>query len=295
MSIYRDWFLAARPWSFTMSFISVSVGAAVAALHGPFSITLYLLSLVAMIALHGATNVMNDYFDYRSGVDTTQAATANYRPHPLVEGRLSLNHILAESIILYLVGIGLGGYLICNRGWPLLLIGLIGVAASLFYTAPPLQYKYKAWGEFSVFLMWGPLAVEGAYYVQRQSFSTTALLVSVPFGVLVALVLFANNFRDIENDRSKGIKTLGVMLGLANSLRLYIAMILFAYLSVTLMAVYGPLKLWSLLVLLSIPVAVKLIVTMWRSLPDDADAQTAKLDTAFGLLLLISLVLGRIW
>ncbi len=55
-----------RPWSFSMSAISVSVGAAFAATHGSFSWSLYLLSAVAMIALHGGVNLMNDFFDYRS-------------------------------------------------------------------------------------------------------------------------------------------------------------------------------------------------------------------------------------
>ena len=125
MSGYRDWFLAMRPWSFTMSAISVSVGAALAATHGPFSWGLYLLTVIALVAVHGGVNLMNDFFDFRSGVDIEEVATARYRPHPLVEGKISPMPVLWLSIL------------------------LLGIGA-----------------------------------------------VSIPFGVLVALVLFANNLRD---------------------------------------------------------------------------------------------------
>jgi 1,4-dihydroxy-2-naphthoate octaprenyltransferase len=151
--------------------------------------------------------------------------------------------------------------------------------------------KYRALGEISVFLMWGPLMVAGAYFVQHQSISASAVLVSLPFGVLVALVLLANNIRDVRYDRSKGIFTLPIVLGQRRGLTLYLALVVAAYAAVVGMALFGPLSPWSLIVLLSTPIAVKLLRQMAADIPLDADAQTAKLDTAFGLLLVISLVM----
>ena len=134
--------------------------------------------------------------------------------------------------------------------------------------------------------------VEGAYYVQRQSFSLEALWVSMPFGILVALVLLINNTRDIRHDSKKGIKTLPILIGKKNGLRLYVILMILAYVSVLLMSVFGPLDRWSLIVFLSLPLAFRLLRQMKLEIPLDADAQTAKLDTAFGLMLMVSLVVG---
>ncbi|MBW2427800.1 MAG: 1,4-dihydroxy-2-naphthoate octaprenyltransferase [Deltaproteobacteria bacterium] len=291
MNIYRNWLLASRPWSFAMTAISVSVGSALGAIDGSFSWALYLVTLLGTILLHAATNLINDYYDVKSGVDTPEVSTAQYRPHPLVEGKLTAGKVRIVAYCLYGFSSLVGIYLSATRGWALLWIGLIGTFASLTYTAPPLKYKYSALGEFSVFLMWGPLMVAGAYFVQRQMFSINAFWISLPFGALVALVLLANNIRDINHDRNKGILTLAIVLGQRYGLILYLFLVVLAYLGIVLMSIFGPLYLWSLIVLLSIPLALRLLRQMLKQVPADADARTAQLDTAFGLLLVISLVL----
>lgn len=291
---YRNWFLAARPWSFAMTAISVSVGSTVAAVEGAFSWPLYLLTLIGAVLMHAASNLINDYDDVRHGVDSPDVPTARYRPHPLMEGQLQLEQVRTAAFLLYLAAALIGVFLAATRGMLVLILGIIGTAAGITYTAAPLNYKYKALGEFSVFLMWGPLMVTGAYYVQQQAVSADALLISIPFGVLVALVLLANNIRDVRYDRSKGIQTLAIVLGERRGVSLYLGLIVAAYLAVVIMAVFGPLTVWSLIVLLSTPLAVKLLRQMARDIPLDADAQTAKLDTAFGLLLVVSLVV-KVW
>ena len=295
MNIYRNWFLASRPWSFAMTAISVSVGSALGAIDGSFSWALYLVALLGTILLHAATNLMNDYYDVKSGVDTREVATAQYRPHPLVEGKLNSEQVRRAAYALYGLSIAIGIYLAATRGWELLWIGLIGAFSSFTYTAPPLKYKYSALGEISVFLMWGPLMVAGSYFVQRQAFSMNAFWISLPFGVLVGLVLLANNIRDIIHDRDKGILTLAIVLGRRRGLLLYATLVILAYLGIVLMSFIGPLYHWSLIVLLSLPLAFRLLHQMMKQVPADADARTAQLDTAFGVLLVISLVLEGVF
>ena len=295
MNIYRNWFLASRPWSFSMTAISVSVGSALGAIDGSFSWALYLTTLIPAILLHAATNLINDYYDVKSGVDTQEVSTAQYRPHPLVEGKLAAGHVKTAAYILYCLSTVIGIYLAATRGWALMWIGLTGAFASLSYTAPPLKYKYSAMGEVSVFLMWGPLMVAGAYFVQCQAFSMDAFWISIPFGALVALVLLANNIRDINHDREKGILTLAIVLGPRKGLLLYSLLVVLAYLAIVLMSIFGPLYLWSLIVLLSLPLALRLLRLMMKQVPSDADARTAQLDTAFGVLLVISLVLEGVF
>ena len=295
MNIYRNWFLASRPWSFTMTAISVSVGSALAAIDGSFSWAFYLMTVFGTVLLHAATNLINDYYDVKSGVDTQEVSTAQYRPHPLVEGKLAAEHVKIAAYALYALSILIGIFLATTRGWALMWIGLIGAFASLTYTAPPLKYKYSALGEISVFLMWGPLMVAGAYFVQRQTFSVNAFWISLPFGALVALVLLANNIRDIGHDRDKGILTLAIVLGPRKGLAFYHVLVGLAYLAIVLMSIFGPLHLWSLIVLLSLPLALRLLRQMAKRIPADADARTAQLDTAFGVLLVISLVLEGVF
>lgn len=289
MSLYRNWFLASRPWSFSMTAISVSVGSAMAAIDGPFSWPLFFLTLISAVLMHAATNLINDYYDVKSGVDTVQARTAHYRPHPLVEGLLPAEQVRLVAYVLYTMAAVIGLFLTVTRGLAILWIGFVGLLAGLTYTAPPFRYKYVALGEISVFLMWGPLMVEGAYFVQRRAFGLDALLVSLPFGVLVALVLLANNIRDIDHDRSRHIHTLATLLGHRKGLQAYLLLMVLAYAGMLILA--GILTPWVLIIFVSLPLAVGLLKQMVRAVPADADAQTAKLDTAFGLLLVISLVL----
>jgi 1,4-dihydroxy-2-naphthoate octaprenyltransferase len=265
-----------------------------AAIDGSFSWSLYLLALVSAILLHAATNLTNDYYDVKNGLDTLEVATAQYRPHPLVQGLLPTEQVRWVAYGLFSLATAIGLYLSITCGWVVFWIGLIGLLAGITYTAPPLKYKYVALGELSVFLMWGPLMVEGAYYVQSRTLSSQAFWVSLPFGVLVALVLLANNIRDIEHDHSRGIKTLAILLGRRYGLYAYLLLMILAYAGILLMALSGTLTLWVLIIFITLPIAIKLLHQMVNDVPNDADAQTAKLDTAFGVLLVISLVLKGI-
>jgi 1,4-dihydroxy-2-naphthoate octaprenyltransferase len=291
----KIWFLATRPWSFTMTAISVGVGGAVAALDGAFDVWLFLLTLVGAVCVHGATNLINDYFDYKSGVDRPGAPTTLYRPHPLVQGLISPRAVLWVSAGLYAIAAIIGLALITLKGAGLLWFILVGAIASFFYTAGPIKYKYLALGELAVFLMWGPVIVGGTYFVQRGSLSPDAVLISVPFGLLVALVLLANNLRDIDYDRSAGIATLGTLLGQQKTRVLYQGLILLAYLAIALLIALKILSPWGLLVFFSAPVAFRLIRTLQREIPNDADARTAQLDTLFGVWLIVGLILEKIF
>jgi 1,4-dihydroxy-2-naphthoate octaprenyltransferase len=291
----KIWFLATRPWSFTMTAISVGVGGAVAALDGAFDVWLFLLTLVGAVCVHGATNLINDYFDYKSGVDRPGAPTTLYRPHPLVQGLISPRAVLWVSVGLYAIAAIIGLALLALKGAGLLWFILVGAIASFFYTAGPIKYKYIALGELAVFLMWGPVIVGGTYFVQRGSLSPDAVLISVPFGLLVALVLLANNLRDIDYDRSAGIATLGTLLGQQKTRVLYQGLILLAYLAIALLIALKILSPWGVLVFFSAPVAFRLIRTLQREIPNDADARTAQLDTLFGVWLIVGLILEKIF
>jgi 1,4-dihydroxy-2-naphthoate octaprenyltransferase len=289
----KDYFIATRPWSFTMSLISVSVGTLLAAETGPIEGGWFVLVCVGIVCFHATANIYNDYFDTRYQIDQPDSPTAQYRPQPLLTGMFTPRQLLTEALVLNFITIAIGLILAFHRSFLVFWIGVIGLLASVFYTAGPLKLKYKAWGEFLVFLMWGPLMFEGAYAVQAQALSLKAFFVSVPFGILVALVLLANNMRDIAYDSRQGIKTVGILLGTHRSFILYASLILAAYLSVLGMVLLGIMSPWGLLVFLSLPKALHLLRSFMKRIPEAADAITAQLDTFFGLLLIASLIMSR--
>jgi len=290
----KDYFIATRPWSFTMSLISVSVGTLLAAEDGPILWGWYALVCIGIVCFHAAANIYNDYFDTRYRVDQSDSPTARYRPQPILTGMFSPGELLAEAIVLNGITILIGLILSIGRSMLVFWIGLIGFLACVFYTAAPVKFKYRAWGEFFVFLMWGPLMFEGAYAVQRQDLSLKALYLSIPFGILVGMVLLANNMRDISYDSRQRIKTIGILLGTRRSLFLFAGLILAAYLYIIGMVVAGILGPWGLLVLLSLPKAIHLLKDFLKKIPEAADALTAQLNTIFGLLLIAALILSRV-
>ena len=290
----RTLLLAVRPWSFTMTTVSVTVASLMAL--PAFDWALYLLVLAGMILVHAATNLINDYFDVRHGVDCPDSPTARYRPHPLLTGMLRPRQVLAGVLALYGLSALIGLYLISLRGWPIALVAALGGLASFFYTAGPIQYKHRALGELSVFFMWGPLMMLGTYYVQTGHWDRLGpvIWVSLPIGLWVALVLLANNLKDIKYDLRTGL-TLGTLLGRKGTLQLYTLLVAIVYLLTALGMILQAIPLWGLLIFASLPMAWKLIRTFQAApeIPADADPRTAQLAMIFGLLLILSLLLDH--
>ena len=285
----KKYFIATRPWSFTMSLISVSVGTLLAAEEGSVSWLWFAITAIGITLFHAAANLINDYFDTLYDIDQQDSPTAKYRPQPIISGILTPRQTIVEATVFLVLTIAIGITAAVIRSWHILWIGLIGLFTSIYYTAGPVKFKYRALGEFAVFMMWGPLMIEGAYAVQRQALSMKALYISVPFGVLVALVLFANNMRDIAYDSRHNVKTVSIMLGSRNSFILFAGLIALAYAYVLGMILTGIMSLWGLLIFLSIPKAVSLLRTFKEKVPDMADALTAQFDTVFGILLMMAI------
>ncbi len=291
MSGLKKYLLATRPWSFTMSIISVTVGALLAAESGPISWPWFAVTVAGIVLFHAAANVINDYYDTLYRIDQPDSPTVKYRPQPIFSGLLTMRELYWEFVLLFAVTSAIGMITAYYRSYHVLWIGIIGLMTSIFYTAGPVKFKYRAWGEFAVFMMWGPLMIEGAYAVQRQALSLKALYISIPFGTLVALVLFANNMRDIAYDSRRNVKTLSILLGSENSFLTFAGLILSAYAYVLGMILVGVMSLWGLLIFLSLPSALALLKSFKQKIPDASDAITAKFDTVFGILLILAIII----
>jgi 1,4-dihydroxy-2-naphthoate octaprenyltransferase len=195
------------------------------------------------------------------------------------------------------VGIALGLWLVYLRGIPILVLGLVGFIGGLFYTAKPVGMKYRALGVPWVFMMMGPLMILGAYMAQGLLFDWHVIWISLPVGFLVSAILHSNDFRDIEDDTRAGIRTASIMGGTALARVEYYSLLLGAYISVIVLVMVRTLSPWSLLVMLTIPIAIKLMKIVnpgiERSRLAMVDIQTAQFHFLFGLILAISLVLHK--
>jgi len=281
--------LSSRPWSFPMTIGSVLVGSLLAARSGGLDLLNTLLVAVGVVFLHAATNLTNDYFDFQEEVDKKGSPTTRYRKQPLVEGWFNTSELKVYVSAMYLVGAGIGGYLTYVAGPMILAFGLLGVAASYFYTGG-VGYKYLGWGEVAVFVIWGPLMVTGAYYVQAEKLALAPILVSIPLGLLVALTLLANNIRDRDYDREAGVTTVANILDKTDAIVIYMLLVVGTYSILGYLVLGGVLSAWGILSFLSFPLAYQLLKTFVQEVPDDADARTAKLDSLFSGLLTVSLI-----
>jgi 1,4-dihydroxy-2-naphthoate octaprenyltransferase len=287
--------LTVKPESLVISVLSVTLGTVLAALHGPLHWGYYALTILGMVLLHAGANVVNDYFDYRNRIDTTDVpGSYATEGRVLIQKKLQPRQVLGLGLLLFALSLPIGIYLTVVRGLPVMVLGVLGFLTGLFYTARPVALKYVALGEPAVFLMFGPLMVTGAYYVQRGEFAGQPVWVSIPVGILVALILLANNIRDIQFDGRVRIHTLGTLLGKRQAVRFYESLVAGVYIITVLLVLLKQLSPWAFLTLLSLPLAFALVKRLRTDVPEDADARTAQLNTAFGVLLIIAISLEKL-
>lgn len=287
-----------RPFSLTASIIPVAAAGALAARDSRLSWAILFAALVAGVFLQVGTNVINEIYDVRRGID---AITSPRASQALVTGRVTERQafLLSGSAFALSAAIGIG--LVVVRGWPMLLIGLAGLVGGWGYTAPPLQYKYRALGLPMVFLLMGPLMVEGAYYAISGAWSGAAVVVSIPIGLLVTAILHGNEWRDIGEDGRAGISTVSIRAGRSAAHRIYVTLLVGAYIALALAVAATVLPPLSLLAVLSLPLLVgalrasELGATGQQRAIAMIDLQTAQLHAAFGLLLVTGLATAAVW
>ncbi len=291
---FGDIFIVTRAWSFNITFISVTIGTLLAWQQTKISPQMYLLCLCGAMLFHAGANVLNDYFDLKHKVDSPSSPTALYRPHPVFTNILSSKGLLIFSCGLLASSISIGVGLAIMQSiwiWALMPLGLI---LAVFYTAIPKGFKYIALGEPAVFLAFGPIMMEGAYTVQTSSLSLNVFLISILWGVLVALILLANNMRDSNFDERSAITTLSTILGPKRSLQLYKILSLLPFLFISAYYLKGMLSWHVFIVFLSLPMAIRLNKAFGISIPKDADAKTSGFSFVFGLLFIVSLLFDKI-
>src|SRR6266550_803349 len=284
-----------RPFAYTASIIPVLAGGALAAVDGRFGWLPFLAALAGAVLLHSGTNIINEIYDVRQGIDTITSPRAS---HAIVKGRPTERAAFIAAAVAFGLAVAVGLYLVALRGPAIVVLGLLGLIGGYGYTAPPLQYKYRALGVPLVFLLMGPLMVAGTYFAVTGTWTVQAFVLSVPVGLLVAAILHGNEWRDIGEDTRAGIVTLSSRLGRDWAHYGYVALVLGAYISLGLAVAFGLLPPATLVAILSLPFLAQVVRSAELGATGQAraiamiDLQTARLHLAFGALLVLGILLS---
>jgi 1,4-dihydroxy-2-naphthoate octaprenyltransferase len=236
----------------------------------------------------------NDYFDFKSGIDTE----GRLGPVRVTQsGLIPPARVKAAMIVIFVMSLFPGTYLIARGGWPAAVIGGASISAALGYSGGPYPLASHALGDLFVFVFFGLVAVCGTYYVQTFKLTPLVVLLGIVEGFLITAILVINNLRDIQTDHLAHKHTLAVMIGERGTRWEYTALQIGAYALPVIFWLVGQTSVWILLPGLSLPLAVRLNRTVWKTQGgpalNDTLARTAKLALVFSVLLSVGLILSK--
>lgn len=284
------WLLAIRPKTLPAGAVPVIVGSAVAAADGAFSPAPAGVALVCALGIQVATNFINEIYDFRKGADGAERLGPT---RTVSAGLISEKTMIRASVILLSAVFLLGLYLVALSGWPILPVGLLSMLFAWGYTGGPRPIAYSGLGDLFVFVFFGLVAVGGTYYVQAGSLSPAVLLAAAAPGTFSVNILLCNNIRDIDTDRKVGKMTLPARIGAKRARMLYLLLTVTAYIVPFLLVPFGY-SYWSLLSLLSLPLAVSMVRSLYRSEGRELNgvlAGTGKLMTLYGALFSLGILI----
>lgn len=290
MTTGQAWLQAVRPRVFTATYVPMGLAGIAAYGDGVFAALPFLLALLGTLLLQSAANLINEYADFRRGADALKQAGQGMTIKRQI---LSPQTVLAGAILTTLGGCLIGLLLLAQSGPLLWLIGIGGVLVAVTYTAGPFPLAYNGLGEIAVAIFMGPAIVVGAYYVMAPDVSEARIwqlcLVSLPVACMVTAILHANNIRDMDADRAVDKRTLAVLFGIRFARFEYLFLVLGAYISQAALVAGGMLPPATLLTLITLPQALRLIHIINTSgdvaLLHKAQGLTARLHGQVGLLL----------
>jgi 1,4-dihydroxy-2-naphthoate octaprenyltransferase len=283
--------LAARPWSFPASLNAVFIANALAYSIGAFSFSKLLTTVLGTLFIHTAGNLTNSYFDFKNGLDKKESAD----DRTLFEVGLTPSQLWNFVVFCYAMATGIGATVVifqCTDAMRLQLFGrlVIGLILAFSYTADPLKLKYHALGDVAIFLCFGPLLVEGTFFVQTSRTSVLPIIFSIPIGLLTEAILHVNNTRDIAADKIAGAFTLAQLLGRYNY-HVYVGLFIGSFASLVFLALWTR-NFLLLLPFLVFPSALPLWKDFERNNWQDMCPKTALYGMKFAFLLCLAILLN---
>ncbi len=222
-----------------------------------FNLGYAFLAGFGLVLAHISVNVLNEYFDYRSGIDLkTQKTPFSGGSGALPSGLITPTQALWLGLGSLLLAVPIGIYFTLVSGWALLPLLLVAAAYIVLYT--PFILK-MGWPEWAPGVGLGALPILGAYFVHSGTYPLSAIIASVPSGILVHNLLLLNEFPDVDADASANRRTLPILIGRGKAAIVYSVLTGVVYLWIIGGVVAGQMPPFSLLGLLTLPLAIKAV------------------------------------
>ena len=284
----KVWFLETRPQFLLLSVVLAFLGTCMANFDGAFFWWYAVLAFIGLLLCHISVNVLNDYYDYKSGIDLKTKRTpfsggSGFLPSAALKPR----QVLCFGLTCFLLAVPIGIYFVFTSGWPLLPLLIVAAICILLYT--PLLTKI-GWPEWAPGVGLGALPVLGAYFVQTGEYTLPAVIASVPSGILVHNLLLLNEFPDVEADKSAGRRTLPITIGVKGAGIFYSALTIILYLWIIGWVVAGFMPVFCLIALLTLPFAALAIRGALN--PEDPSKLMPALGNNVLVVLVTQLLLG---
>ncbi|MCF6408902.1 1,4-dihydroxy-2-naphthoate polyprenyltransferase [Pseudalkalibacillus salsuginis] len=292
-SKWKIWYRQLRPHTLTASFIPVFIGAALANFYTTLNWLLLIAMLVASMLIQAATNLFNEYYDFKRGLDTSDSVGIG---GGIVRDGISSKTVLNVGLAFFLLAILLGIYISATTSWWIAIIGSVSMAAGYFYTGGPYPIAYTPLGEVVAGFFMGFVIILISFYIQTGFVTTNSMLISIPISILIGAILMANNIRDLEGDKERGRKTLAILLGHRRAVQFLGGMFAFSFAWILTMIFIGQASFWLLIVLISIPKAVN-AVKLFKGQREPSKMMpamiaTAQTNTVFGSALTVGLIVS---
>jgi 1,4-dihydroxy-2-naphthoate polyprenyltransferase len=283
-----------RPHTLTAAVMPVLIGTSIAYSDGVFSLPLFAAMMAASLMIQAAVNMFNEYFDYKRGLDSVESVGIG---GVIVRDELHEKTVLRTAVIFFSFAVILGVYICIRTSWWIAAVGSASMAVGYFYSAGKYPLAYTALGETAAGIFMGPVIVLISYFIQRDTITLPAVLLSVPISILVGAILLANNIRDSEGDAKKGRKTLAIIWGRERAIIFLNRLFMTSYIWTVGLVLFKVATPWTLLVFLGIPKATRSI-NLFRagSTPSEmmpAMKATSQLHSQFGILFSIGTLLGK--
>jgi 1,4-dihydroxy-2-naphthoate octaprenyltransferase len=250
------WFLETRPPFLLLSVVLAFLGTCIAwFVDDAFHLGHAILAFIGLLLCHISVNVLNDYYDFKSGIDLkTRRTPFSGGSGFLPSAALKPKQVFWFGMVCFLLAVPIGVYFVLVKGWMLLPLLAVGAICILLYT--PLITKW-GWPEWSPGLGLGTLPVLGAYFVQTGTYTLPAIVAAIPSGFLVHNLLLLNEFPDAEADKTANRKTLPITMGAKGAGIVYAALTIGVYVWTIGAVLAGLMPAFTLIALLTLPFAIK--------------------------------------
>jgi 1,4-dihydroxy-2-naphthoate octaprenyltransferase len=288
----KVWFLETRPQFLTLSIALAFLGTTVAWYDGSFNLWYALIAGFGLVLTHASVNIINDYFDYKSGIDlATKRTPFSGGSGILPAGLLTPGQALWLGLGALIITIPIGIYFILVRGWHQgwQLLPLLLVAAFLIIIYSPVILK-RPWPEWAAGVGLGSMPILGLYFVQTGAYTWTAAVASIPSFFLVHNLLLLNEFPDAEADVKANRKTLPLTMGKKNAAIFYTVANLAVYVWIGAWVAARILPVWTLLAWLTLPLSIRAIRGALHN--DDPSRLMPGMAANVMMMLLIQVLMG---